>query len=263
MRFTTLIICIIFSSCSRNPYTGKKSLLLLSEETEISQGEQAYQEVLKKERVITSGRQYQVLQRVSQRLAAVANRPYFQWEFKLIDKNIPNAFCLPGGKIAVYTGILSVAKNEAGLAAIIGHEIGHALARHGGQRVSQNILLQSGMALGALAASTKIEDKQKRNMIMAALGVGATVGIVLPYGRKHEYEADAIGIELMSKAGYDPRESVRLWQRMGQLSGGKSPPEFLSTHPASSNRSERLNQLVPKYLPIYQRSNGYGLGVDL
>lgn len=256
-----LVLALSFTACSKNPVSGKKSFLLTSEADENSQGQQAYEEILKKEKVITDTPQAKMVETIGHKIAAVANRPDYKWEFKTIQSEEPNAFCLPGGKVAVYTGIFKYAKNEAGLATVMGHEIGHALARHGGQRMSQAIatnVLMAGIAVVGLGNM----EPDKRNMVMSMLGVGATLGIILPFSRSHESEADEIGLTLMSKAGYDPRESVNFWDRFAQA-GGKSPPAFLSTHPSSEKRRDRLQELLPKVMPEYEASPKLGLGKEI
>jgi predicted Zn-dependent protease len=248
-------------SCSTTPVSGHKAFLLTSAETENQQGEEAYKEILQKEKVVTNTAQSRMVEEVGKRIAAVANQPDFKWEFTTLQSDEPNAFCLPGGKVAVYTGIFKYAKNEAGLATVMGHEIGHAIARHGGQRMSQQMATNAALA-GLAAIGLSKMDNTKKTMVMAALGAGATYGIILPFSRKHETEADEIGLVLMSKAGYDPAESVNFWDRFSQA-GGNAPPEFLSTHPNSENRREHLRSLVPKSMPDYEASAKLGLGKTL
>lgn len=261
--FILLLSCFMtVSSCSKNPVSGKKSFLLTSAADENAQGEQAYEEILKKEKVVTGTPQSKMVEEIGHKIAAIANQPDFKWEFKTIESEEPNAFCLPGGKVAVYTGIFKYAKNEAGLATVMGHEIGHALARHGGQRMSQAIatnVLMAGIAVVGLGNM----EPEKRNMIMSLLGVGATVGIILPFSRSHETEADEIGLKMMSQAGYDPRESINFWDRFAQAGGGKSPPAFLSTHPASDKRRDHLQEILPKVLSLYEASPKIGIGRSL
>lgn len=248
-------------SCSTTPVSGNKAFLLTSSETENQQGEEAYKEILQKEKIVKNTAQSKMVEEIGKRIAAVANQPDFKWEFTTIQSDEPNAFCLPGGKVAVYTGIFKYAKNEAGLATVMGHEIGHAIARHGGQRMSQQMATNVALAGLAAVGLSKLDDT-KKSIAMAALGAGATYGIILPFSRKHETEADEIGLVLMSKAGYDPRESVNFWDRFSQA-GGSAPPEFLSTHPNSEKRREHLRSLVPKSLPDYESSSKLGLGRSL
>lgn len=256
------IFVLILSSCSTTPVSGKKAFLLTTESQENQQGREAYKEILSKEKEVTGTRESKMVEAIGKRIAAVANKPDFQWEFKTIQSDTPNAFCLPGGKVAVYTGIFKYAKNEAGLATVMGHEIGHALARHGGQRMSQAMATNVAMAGLAVVGLSKM-DPVKRDLAMAALGAGATIGIILPFSRAHETEADEIGLTLMSRAGYDPHEAVNFWDRFSSAGGGKSPPEFLSTHPTSSKRKENLQSLQEKAMVEYQSSPKLGIGQNL
>ena len=257
--FSLLTLIFLLSGCITNPETGRSAFILTSESEENQLGTQAYQEVLAKERISGDGRMTEMLQRVGARIAAVANRPSFQWEFRLIESNQKNAFCLPGGKVAFYTGILPVAQTEAAVAAIMGHEVAHATARHGGQRITVAMGTQLGLAgLSALIGS---EDSNGKKVLLAALGVGTQVGVALPFSRSNESEADEIGLMYMARAGYDPREAPKLWQRMA--AGDQGTPQFLSTHPTSLGRSAALQSQLPKVLPLYERSAKHGLGETL
>ena len=183
--------------------------------------------------------------------AEMANQ--FQWEVTVIkDDKTANAFALPGGKMAVYTGIFPMAKTEAGLAAVMGHEVVHALARHGAERMSQGQLTNVGLQVFGAVAGAAGGGGMLGQAAMAALGVGAQVGVLLPFSRKHESEADYVGILLAADAGYDPRESVALWERMGQKSGGGAPSEFMSTHPSHETRIAQLKKWMPEAMAIYQ-----------
>jgi len=176
----------------------------------------------------------------------------YQWEYNLIkDDKVVNAWCMPGGKIAVYTGILPFTKDETGLAVVMGHEVAHAIAGHGNERMSQALLANMGGLALSVALSSK--PKQARELSMIAFGVGATVGVLLPYSRLHESEADRMGLMFMARAGYDPRAAVPFWERMNEK-GGPRPPEFLSTHPAPASRIDNLKAYIPEALPYYQRS---------
>jgi len=169
----------------------------------------------------------------------------FAWEFNVVDDpNTVNAFCMPGGKVVVYTGILKVTQNEDALAVVLGHEIAHALANHGNERMSQGLVAQLGLASLDMALSQK--PAQTRELLMTAAGAGAQVGLLLPFSRKHESEADEIGLYLMAMAGYNPAAAAPFWERMNKMGGGDRPPEFLSTHPDPSKRSERLKELQVK-----------------
>ncbi len=175
---------------------------------------------------------------------------YYEWEFNLIqDDEMPNAFCLPGGKIGVYTGIMPVAGGPDGLAVVMAHEVAHAIANHGGERMSQLLLAE----LGGMALATAMQTKpdETRELAMLAYGLGAQLGVLLPYSRQHESEADRIGLILMARAGYDPNEAIPFWQRMNRL-GGARPPEFLSTHPAPETRIEQIREYLPEALGYYE-----------
>ncbi len=226
------------------PITGRSQFNMLSPQQDMELGAQAYTETLSKLKINDKRPEFAMVQRVAQRLAQVAQAPAdFQWEVHLIDDDkTVNAWCMPGGKMAVYTGILPVTKDETGLAVVMGHEIAHAIARHGTERVSTEGLGE--VALGVLANRTGT-DPALWSQIKA-------IGFSLPWGRKQELEADHIGLILMAQAGYDPREAIGFWQRMAAASGG-SPPEFLSTHPSDETRIERLEKLMPKALKAYQK----------
>lgn len=256
-----VLIFAISLSCSTTPVSGNKAFLLTSSETENKQGEDAYKEILSKEKIVTGTDQAKMVEEIGKRIAAVANQPDFKWEFKTLQSDQPNAFCLPGGKVAVYTGILKYAANEAGLATIMGHEIGHAIARHGGQRMSQQMATNAALT-GLAAIGLSKMDGPKKTIAMPALGAGATYGIILPFSRKHETEADEIGLVLMAKAGYNPAEAVNFWDRFSKA-GGKAPPEFLSTHPNSETRRDHLRKLQSKVQADYEASPKFGLGRSL
>lgn len=244
--------------CSTVPETGRKRIMLVSAEQEQRLGLDAYREVLAKEKRSQDKRMTAVVERVGRRIAAVANRPDFQWEFVLLESEEVNAFCLPGGKIAVYTGLLPVVKNEAALAIVVGHEVAHAVARHGGERISQHLsleIIEELLSTGLGKASPAV-----RQGALQAFGIGSQVGVLLPYSRTHENEADRIGLMYAARAGYDPREAIPLWQRMEAV-GRTRPPEFLSTHPREARRIERLQELMPEALAAYNANpQRHGLG---
>ncbi len=250
------------AGCETNPYTGRSQLLMTSVSEEMQMGAQAYSQVKNDPKLHLSQdpREIEPVRRVAARLIEAAKRSkyaemanQFQWEVTVIkDDKTMNAFALPGGKIAVYTGIFPVAKTEAGLAAVLGHEMTHALARHGAERMSQGQLTNATLQVLGTAAGAAGGNAMIGQAAMAALGAGAQVGVLLPFSRKHESEADYIGILLAADAGYDPRESVHLWERMEQLSGGRGPSEFLSTHPGHETRIEQLKKWMPEAMAIYQ-----------
>ena len=248
----------VVSGCETNPYTGRSQLLMTSVSQEMQLGAQAYSQVKNdpKLRQSQDPREIEPVKRVAARIIEAAKRSkyaemaqQFQWEVTIIkDDKTANAFALPGGKMAVYTGIFPMAKTEAGLAAVMGHEVVHALARHGAERMSQGQLTNVGLqVLGAAAGGGMLGQAA-----MAALGVGAQVGVLLPFSRKHESEADYVGILLAADAGYDPREAVALWERMGQMSGGGALSEFMSTHPSHETRIAQLKKWMPEAMAIYQ-----------
>jgi predicted Zn-dependent protease len=236
-----------------NPETGRRSHVGLSSEQEAALGLQSYRQVLAQAQTIDTGSDLQMVKDVASRLAASTGNAGadFQWQVSLIRDSQVNAFCLPGGKIVVYSGILPVAQNEAALATVLGHEMAHATSRHGSQRVLEQNLTQTAMTGVAMSLSDMDYDKQRA--IMGALGAGAQFGVLMPFSRKHESEADEIGLIYMARAGYDPRESIRFWQRM-ENAGGARPPEFLSTHPSHGTRIQQLETEMPKAIEEYNKS---------
>jgi metalloendopeptidase OMA1, mitochondrial len=252
----------VIGGCETNPYTGRSQLLMTSVDQEMQMGAQAYSQVKNDPKMHQSQdpREVEPVRRVAARIIEAAKRSkyaemasQFQWEVTVIkDDKTMNAFALPGGKIAVYTGIFPVAKTEAGLAAVLGHEVTHALARHGAERMSQGELTNAALQVLGTAVGATGGNAMLGKATMAALGAGAHVGVLLPFSRKHESEADYIGILLAADAGYDPRESVHLWERMEQMSSGKGPAEFLSTHPGHETRIAQLKKWMPEAMAIYQ-----------
>ena len=207
---------------------------------------QAYEEATKETGgAITSGPQFEMVQRVAKKIAAASGETKFKWEARLLKADdVPNAFCLPNGRIAIYTGILPVTQTEAGLAVVMGHEVAHAILRHGGKRMTQGTFAEVTMAAAQAGLDmTKMSPEAKMGT-MAVLGMGAQVGVLLPYSRDHESEADIEGLRYAIRAGYDPNEAPKLWERMAQLGGGDTP-EWLSTHPASEARAKKLREMIP------------------
>ncbi|MCL5123099.1 MAG: M48 family metallopeptidase [Deltaproteobacteria bacterium] len=254
-------------SCATVPHTGRKQLNFLPDKDLDALGARSYSELLVREPSCNDSKINEAVKRVAKRVSAAAeelDHPGFDWKIHVVDRDIPNAFCLPGGKIVVYTGILPYVKNEAGLATIIGHEIAHAVARHGGERLSQQVAIQGISSVGSEIfkdEAGKLDNKTKA--IIGALGLGATIGVLLPYSRTHEMEADRIGQLYMAKAGYDPSESIRLWERMAKIN--KPPiPVWLSTHPADQDRIQNLIKLLPEAQKLYIKAlPKYGLGTAL
>jgi metalloendopeptidase OMA1, mitochondrial len=236
-----------------NPETGRKSHVGLSTSQEAALGLQSYQQVLAQAQTVDSGSELEMVKRVASRLAAATGKAGqgFDWQVSLIRDGKVNAFCLPGGKIVVYTGIIPVAQNEPALATVLGHEMAHATSRHGSQRVFEQNLAQTAMT--GVAGSLSDMDYDKQRAIMGALGAGTQFGVLMPFSRKHESEADEIGLTYMARGGYDPRESIRFWKRM-ENAGGSQPPEFLSSHPSHGTRIQQLEALMPKAVEEYNRA---------
>jgi predicted Zn-dependent protease len=231
------------------PYTHRSQLVLVSEGTMDKLGAQAFQQVLSKEKIDQNPQVNEIVDDVGERIARAADKPQYHWQFVVIDDpKTANAFALPGGKVATYTGLFPVAESTAGLAAVLGHEVGHVLAHHAAERMSQGFVLQAvGTALevGLGATSPAASDA-----IMQAFGLGAQVGVILPFSREQEAEADHIGLILMARAGYDPHAVLELWRRF-EKSGEKSPPEFLSTHPGYATRERNIESWLPEAMTHY------------
>ena len=255
MKYKSSIIMtltlIMFLSCSTNPFTGKSTLALVPNSQLFPTAFAQYNQFLGENKVITGTKQADMITRVGQRISVAAERWLnangqqgylndYKWEYNLVEDKAINAWCMPGGKIVFYTGILPVAENEAAVAAIMGHEVAHALANHGQQRMSAG-MIQQGLAL---AGNVALNEKD-RNLFNQYYGIGSTVGVMLPFSRAHETESDRIGLILTALAGYNPDEAANLWRRMGAASGGQAPPEFLSTHPATTTRIANLEALAP------------------
>lgn len=240
---------------TKNPVTGKSARVALSSNDEKALGLQSYQQVLAESAVVSHGPAHDAVMRVAQRLIGVVgpSAPDFDWQVSVVDSQQANAFCLPGGKIVVYTGILPYTQNDAALAAVMGHEMAHAIARHGAQRMLRTSLAQTVM-MGAQFSFTDMDPRDRR-MVLAALGAGAQYGVLLPFSREHETEADEMGLLYMARAGFDPREAIAFWQRM-EGAGGNQPPEFMSTHPSHASRIARLQQIMPRALGEYTETPG-------
>lgn len=243
-----------FSNQEEVPLTGRTQLVDMSQQEEMALGVQSYRQILSKEHVVQSGDNVDHVRSIGQRIAQAAadmdHDPGFQWEFNLIQSNQVNAFALSGGKVAIYTGIIPVAKNIDGLAVIMGHEVAHAIARHGAERMAHQKLVQ----FGTMAAGVALGDADfaTRRAVLGALGAGGQYGVLLPFSRKHESEADYIGLMYVARACYDPREAPHLWERMAKASGG-SPSEFSSTHPTPETRIRQFKEWMPEALEIYRQ----------
>lgn len=255
-------ICVLsLSSCVVLPDTGQKKFIVTSTAQEMQMGEEGYKEVISKSKLANKSPNYAVLQRVGSRIAKATGNTEFKWEYNLIESKELNAWCMPGGKIAVYTAILPYMKTEAGMAAVLGHEVAHATLRHAGQAMTQ----QYGTQLGVqLLAGTLFGNSPYHDFALAAMGAGATVGITLPHSREHETEADEVGLRYMAEAGYDPREALAFWERFAAATAGGAPPEFLSTHPGGQTRIDDLKRNMKAALKIYKQSKDQiGVGVNL
>ncbi len=217
-------------------------------------GVQAYQEILSKSKISRDPRLNDLVTRVGSRIAEATGRTDYQWEFHVIDDNKQvNAFALSGGKVAAYTGILRVTTDDAGLATVLGHEVAHAIARHGGERVSQVLLVEVGLAAAQAAMANR--DPRTVRLVTGLLGAGAAVGVILPFSRAQESEADHLGLIYMAKAGYDPHAAIAFWQRMERAAQGqRSPPEFLATHPSHATRISQIEQWIPEAMQYYEAS---------
>ena len=247
LRLLAISVCtLLLAACETVQETQRSQFILpgLDDAFMAQLGAEAYAEATKEFPTVTYGREMQMVDRVGRRIAQASGRDY-QWEFKLLDASkVVNAFCLPGGKIAVYSGIMPICQSEDGLAIVMGHEVAHATSHHGAERMSQGIVAE--IAMGAIAVGldqTKWNDETKA-LVLAAVGIGANLGIILPYSRDHESEADEIGLRFAIRAGYDPNAAPALWERMAAL--GDAGPEFLSTHPDPLKRAERLRELIPQ-----------------
>jgi len=261
MRSLLLIaaVCVLLPACKTNPYTGRSQFLALSSESdEIKAGISGYQQVLDEQPISTDADLNEPLKRVGTAIAKAADawraeqgEEPFQWEFHVIaDDKTVNAWCMPGGKIAFYTGIYPILVDENGMGIVMGHEVAHAMLRHGGERVSSQKFVTGGLAAAAIAT----RENENRGIIMGVLGGGATFGYLLPYSRLHESEADMLGLQLAARAGYDPRAAIGVWERMAGLGGGDRPAEFFSTHPDPLNRIKEMQAQMPQVLPTYERS---------
>jgi len=248
--------------CQQGPF-GRSQIVGMNPTEEAKLGLQAFQEVLNDARVIRGTPAVSKVREIADRLIRATDNPQFrqwvgtpipefQWDLKVVDDKQVNAFCLPGGKIVVYTAILPVAETDAGLATVIGHEIAHALAHHGAERMAQQQMVQIGLTSASVSMGDM--DYSRRRQLLSVLNAGAKFGI-LGYSRKHESEADHMGLLLMAAAGYDPQESVRFWERMSQATGGgQAPPEFMSTHPNHTTRIRDLTRWIPDAEPLYENS---------
>ncbi|RNC88580.1 MAG: M48 family peptidase [Allomuricauda sp.] len=250
--FLTVALFLAVVACKTNPFTGKKTLNFYPNSQIFPMAFAQYDQFLTENKVVEGTAEAKMITNVGQRIASAAERwlnangypgylKDYKWEYNLVNDETVNAWCMPGGKIVFYTGILPICQGETGVAVVMGHEVAHALADHGAQRMSAGTLQQ----IGAVAGNVAIKDPQKRNMFNQAYGIGTTVGAMLPFSRGHETEADRIGLQIMAIAGYNPDEAAELWRRMKAKSGNQAPPEFLSTHPSNDTRIKNLTAWAP------------------
>jgi len=250
------VLLLALAGCVRAPYTERAQFIIVSESEEAELGVTTFDEIKKTSTLVSSSPDLDAIKRVGRRIAAAAEKPEYRWEFILIKDKAVNAFALPGGKVAFYTGILPVTKDETGIAVVMGHEVAHALARHGAERLSQREIVAIGQTALMVAIAGKSPAAQ--DALLSAYGVGAQVGVLLPFSRTQESEADKIGLILMAKAGYDPRAAVSFWKRMEENFKGKAAPELLSTHPSDQRRIKEIEDFLPVAMDIYRQSASGG-----
>lgn len=265
MRLTTafFLIASLFIACTKNPVTGRHQTKLIPESQLQSLAATQYQQFLSSNKVVSNpgNRDVEMVTRVGQRITKAVENYYaqqglskildgYQWEYKLVESKEVNAWCMPGGKIVIYTGLLPITQNEAALAAVMGHEVSHAIFGHGNERMTHQ--LEAEMLGTGLQVALASKPAETQNVFMSAYGLGAQVGVLLPFSRKHELEADHWGLNWCAMAGYNPEEAINLWKRMEQASNGQKPPEFLSTHPSEGKRIEQLQKFMPEALKYYK-----------
>ena len=255
MKYLTLSIILLIISCAKNPFTGKSTLALVPNSEILPSAFQQYNQFLSENKVVTGTSDAKRVENVGMKIKTAADRwlnanghsnylEGYEWEYKLVESKEVNAWCMPGGKIVFYTGIMPICKDDAGMAAVMGHEVAHALANHGQQRMSAGVFQYAGALGVGLATGNKSAETQQ--LAMTAYGATTKFGGMLPFSRAHESEADMIGLTLMAIAGYDPINAVKVWERMSANSGGQAPPEILSTHPSNETRIKELTALIPQ-----------------
>jgi predicted Zn-dependent protease len=256
-----LLLLGVLASCSTVPVTGRRQLNMVSDPAILSMSFQQYNDFLKTHKLSTDAEHTEKVRQVGRRIqkgvesyfAGIGMRSEldgYKWEFNLVEGEEINAFCMPGGKVVVFTGLLPFTRDDAGLAVVMGHEIAHAVAKHGNERMSQALAMQmGGVALGVAMSG---ESDQNRELWMMVYGMGASLGYMLPFSRLHEREADQLGLIFMALAGYDPHAAIDFWQRMSGNKGGKKPPEFLSTHPSDQTRIEAIKKFMPEAMTYYR-----------
>jgi len=257
-----LVLAAIIFSCSRVPLTGRKQLNIIPGQQMMTMSFQQYSQFLSENKLSTDAQATAMVKNVGTKIQKAVESYFaekgisnqlkgYAWEFNLVESPEANAWCMPGGKVVFYTGILPITANETGLAVVMGHEVAHAIAEHGGERMSQQLLTQ----MGGMALAVAMQDKpeQTQALWMTAFGVGSQLGVLLPYSRLHESEADRLGLIFMAMAGYDPNEAISFWKRMAQMKGGASVPEFLSTHPSDETRIAQISKWLPEAMKYYNR----------
>lgn len=255
LSVVVVVVLGLVAACTVVPETGRRQLMLVSSQEEARMGLSAFEQIKQEEKLSQDVEAISQVQRVGKRIAASVGRDLenAEWEFVVFESDELNAFALPGGKVGVYTGLLKLVESDDELATVMGHEIAHVTSRHGAERASQQYAV-AGLGLAtAITMEAKDVDPAKRNAVMAAYGLGTTVGVMLPYSRLHESEADAIGLRFAAGAGYDPRAAARFWRKMTEANKGRpKPPVLLSSHPADTTRIKNLEELAPKYVPLYE-----------
>lgn len=260
-----LVLVFLLTQCNKVPITGRSQFNLLSNSEMMSMSFAQYDQVISESQLSTNREKVAMVKNCGNRISQAVEKYLadegmedvvdgFAWEFNLIESEQLNAWCMPGGKVAFYTGILNVCQNEAGVAVVMGHEVAHAIARHGNERMSQGLAAQLGGL--ALSAALQNEPEQTQQIALVAYGLGSQVGAILPFSRLHESEADEMGLYFMAMAGYNPEEAPLFWERMSSMSGGAQPPEFLSTHPNHDTRVDNLNNWMAKAKTYYKPNTG-------
>ena len=259
--FLLIAFVFIIQACSTVPISGRSQLNLIPADSMLTMSYQQYDQFLKENKLSTNAAESERVKRVGKNIEKAVNQYFtqtnksyllkdYKWEYNLVESKEINAWCMPGGKVVVYSGILPVTQDDTGLAVVMGHEIAHAIAQHGNERMSQQLVAQLGGV--ALATALATQPAQTQQLWMAVFGAGATVGVLLPYSRLQESEADELGLTFMAMAGYDPRKAVDFWERMSKVKQGQAPPEFLSTHPSDQTRINKIKTIIPKVMPYYK-----------
>lgn len=253
---------MLAAGCSTVPITGRKQLALVPDSQLLPLSFSSYKEVISQSKLSNNQEQTELVKKVGKRIQVAVESfmnqhnmtgelEGYAWEFNLIEDKTVNAWCMPGGKVAFYSGIMPICQDEAGVAVVMGHEVAHAIANHGGERMSQGLIQQLGGV--ALAVAIRNEPEETQMLYYSAYAIGSTYGAMLPFSRLHESEADKLGLVFMAMAGYDPHEAPKFWQRMDQLAGQSQPPQWMSTHPSHDSRIENLNAYMPTAMSYYKK----------